>query len=176
MSFSKYGIDLIEKKNSIYKNTEAMNKGLADSGYEPGKNGIQSVEYENTDFLVNKSKNEQNHVYRDADGMIRAKIDGAYIDGVTYTKFSGLNREKSRCYPASQVGQFRDFIPYLYPEAKNRFSHAALAQLVERLIRNQQIVSSNLTGGSIKYKGLCRNFLHKPSSFALFQGSNRVAK
>ncbi len=84
---------MIEKKNSIYKNTEAMNKGLADSGYEPGKNGIQSVEYENTDFLVNKSKNEQNHVYRDADGMIRAKIDGAYIDGVTYTKFSGLNRE-----------------------------------------------------------------------------------
>ena len=51
-----------------------------------------------------------------------------------------------------------------------------MAQLVERLIRNQQIVSSNLTGGSIKYKGLCRNFLHKPSSFALFQGSNRVAK
>ena len=29
---------------------------------------------------------------------------------------------------------------------------AALAQLVEQLIRNQQIVSSNLTGGSIKSK------------------------
>ena len=53
---------------------------------------------------------------------------------------------------------------------------AALAQLVERLIRNQQIVSSNLTGGSIKYKGLCEKFSHKPSSFTLILGSNRVAE
>ncbi len=71
---------------------------------------------------------------------------------------------------------FSFLLPYCYPGAKCAYNHAALAQLVERLIRNQQIVSSNLTGGSIKYKGLCEKFSHKPSSFALFLGSNRVAE
>ena len=47
------------------------------------------------------------------------------------------------------LGSFCFFLPYLYPTAKYGFSHAALAQLVERLIRNQQIISSNLIGGSI---------------------------
>lgn len=43
-----------------------------------------------------------------------------------------------------------------------------MAQLVERLIRNQQIVSSNLTGGSIRYKGLRRRYLRKPFFFFFF--------
>ena len=43
-----------------------------------------------------------------------------------------------------------------------------MAQLVERLIRNQQIVSSNLTGGSIRYKGLRRRYLRKPFCFFFF--------
>lgn len=63
--------------------------------------------------------------------------------------FEELRLEKSRSYPEHHKGIFRTFLPYLYPGATNKFSRAALAQLVERLIRNQQIVSSNLTGGSI---------------------------
>ena len=71
---------------------------------------------------------------------------------------------------------FAFLLPYCYPGARYIFSYAALAQLVERLIRNQQIVGSNPTGGSIKNKGLRRKTLCKPSSFTLVQGSNRVKR
>ena len=56
-------------------------------------------------------------------------------------------------------------------------SHATLAQLVEQLIRNQQAVSSSLTGGSRKKnKGLHAMKACEPYFFALFQGINRVEK
>ena len=54
------------------------------------------------------------------------------------------------------------FLPYLYPGSENRFPHASLAQLVEQLIRNQQVKSSSLLAGSNKFKGLCVISAHEP--------------
>lgn len=70
-----------------------------------------------------------------------------------------LKTEKSDNYPDGQSGIFYIFLPYFYPNTGEIFSNAALAQLVERLIRNQQIVSSNLTGGSIN-SGVYVNYYH----------------
>jgi hypothetical protein len=43
-------------------------------------------------------------------------------------------------------------LDYAYPRGCVRFIGATLAQLVEQLIRNQQVVGSNPTGGSNEIK------------------------
>ena len=62
--------------------------------------------------------------------------------------------------------RFHFLLPYCYPGAKCANSKADLAHLVEQLIRNQQVVSSILTGGSIKNRGLCEKKSHKPLLFS----------
>jgi hypothetical protein len=44
-------------------------------------------------------------------------------------------------------------LDYAYARCCDRFIGATLAQLVEQLIRNQQVVGSNPTGGSNEIKG-----------------------
>ena len=62
-------------------------------------------------------------------------------------------------------------LPYLYPGAENKVSHAALAHLVEQLIRNQQMISSSLIGGSIITRVYVQNLHINP---CLILGLQRI--
>lgn len=60
--------------------------------------------------------------------------------------------EQLICNEKSVAVREGTFLPTL--QSPYNFTFATVAQLVEQLIRNQQIVSSSLTGGSRYFKGL----------------------
>ncbi len=77
------------------------------------------------------------------------KING-FVIGKCKEHFGSFWVVKTASYQRRFARKTCSFLPYLYHSAENKFPHADLAQMVEQLIRNQQVVSSILTVGSIK--------------------------
>ena len=83
--YSDLSNDVTSRENSCLKSQQQVNDHLKDMGQGAGINGVESVDYENTDFP--KTKNGKDT--RDADGIIHNKT-GGIVSAVTYLHYHGF--------------------------------------------------------------------------------------